>query len=105
MSEKISKKIILGMLNTLSVGMGIFSLTKEGVEKITKELVRKGKLAEPEARKLAKAIAKRTEREKKLLEEKTKKTVKTVLKKIDVPTRREIQELKKRVDKLSKKIK
>jgi len=105
MPEKLTKKIILGILGAVSLGAGIFSLTKEGIEKITKVLIQKGKLAEPEAKKLAKEIIKRAKKERKLLEEKTKETTKSLLKALDVPTRKEIQEIKKKIKELSKKIK
>ena len=105
MPEKLSKKIVLGILGTASLGMGVFSLLKERTEKITQELVQRGKLTEPEARKLAKATIKRAKKERKLFEEKTKEIAKDVLKSLNIPSRKEIQELKKKVEELSKKIK
>ncbi|MEA2064979.1 MAG: phasin family protein [Patescibacteria group bacterium] len=88
---------------TILAGLGVFSLSREKAEEITKDLIKQGELAKTEEAKFVKNLMERVEKSKGEMEKKTEKMVKKTLAKLNLPTRKELDELKAKVGRLTKK--
>lgn len=89
---------------TLLAGIGAAVLTKEKVEELVGELVKRGEIASKEGPKLVKELLQESQKAKKELEEKIEEATQKTLKKLRLATRAEIEELKVNLEKLEKKI-
>ena len=87
---------------TVLAGLGLLSLSREKAEEITKDLIKRGELAESEESKFIKDLMERAEKDKKVIEEKVEEKVEKILTKMNIPTRKEFESLIEKVDKLSK---
>jgi polyhydroxyalkanoate synthesis regulator phasin len=88
---------------TMLVGVGLAAVTREKIEEVVGELVKKGELSEKEGKEMVDELVEKSKGVKKDLEKKIEKIVADTLKKLNIPTRDELVELKKKVDKLEKK--
>lgn len=88
---------------TMLVGVGLAAVTREKIEEIVGELVKKGELSEKEGKEMVDELVEKSKGVKKDLEKKVEKIVADTLKKLNIPTRDELVELKKKIDKLEKK--
>ena len=84
----------------LNLGLGTLLLTKEKVEDVVGELVKKGEVGHEEAEKLVSDLIEKGEKGKEEIEAKLEKIVKTVTAKLDFPTRKEFSELKSEIERL-----
>ena len=85
---------------TMYAGIGLAYLTKEKVEEISQELVKKGELSEKEAKEFFNELAKKSEDTRKAVEERIEKMIKSTLQRLDLVTRDDLSALKKRITKL-----
>lgn len=88
---------------TMLVGVGLAAVTREKIEEIVDELVKKGELSEKEGKEMVDELVEKSKKVKKDLDKKVEKIVADTLKKLNIPTREELTELKKKIDKLTKK--
>ena len=75
-------------------GVGALSLTKEKVEEIVGEFVKKGNLSEQEGERLVEEMLNRSEESKKELKQQVDNAVHAALAKLDIATKSDIAELK-----------
>ena len=90
---------------TMLTGVGLAGLTKDKVEKLAKELAKKGELSEKEGRKLLDDLSKKSEKAKKDLETQIEGVVKNTMKKTNLATREDLLKLTKRIKKLEQALK
>lgn len=83
---------------TMYMGLGLAELTREKVEEISKELVKKGEISEKEGRDLAEEISRKAEAAKKNLEKRVDKLVKQALDRINVATKDDLAAVEKKLN-------
>lgn len=88
---------------TMLTGVGLAGLTKDKIEKLAKELAKKGKLSEKEGKKLVDDLLKKSEQARKDLETKVEGMVRRALEKIDVATKEDIDRLEEKIRHLEQK--
>ena len=88
---------------TMLFGVGLAAVTREKIEEVVGELVKKGELSEKEGKEMVDELVEKSKSVKKDLEKKVEKIVADTLNKLNIPTRDELAELKKKIDKLEKK--
>ncbi len=89
---------------TLLAGVGAAALTREKVEGLVDELVKKGEIASKEGPKLVKDLLQESQKAKKELEERVEEATQKALKKLRLATRAEVEELKAKLEELEGKI-
>ena len=89
---------------TLLAGVGAAALTREKVERLVDELVKKGEIASKEGPKLVKDLLQESQKAKKELEERVEEATQKALKKLRLATRAEVEELKAKLEELEGKI-
>ncbi len=82
---------------TILIGIGLASLTKEKMEELTDELVKKGEMSEKEGRELVDDLLNRSKEARKELDSRIEKIVADALDRFNVPNRKEIAELRQRI--------
>jgi polyhydroxyalkanoate synthesis regulator phasin len=86
------------MLETLKkamlAGIGLALITKDEVEQMAKDLVKKGEMSEKEGKRFMDDLVQKYESSVEKLESRVEKTVRDFLKKADVVTRDELETLK-----------
>jgi len=94
---EITRKLLLA-------SVGAVELTKEKVEGIIQELIKKGEVAKEEGMGLIEEILRRKEESKKALENKIETEITKVMEKLNIPTKKEIQKLREKIEILTKNI-
>jgi len=87
-----------------NLGLGVFAVTKEKVEEIVKELVKKGEVSQEEGKKLVNELLEKGEKSRKELEAQIEKIVKGIIERLDLATRKELNELKSEIEQLKEKL-
>ena len=87
---------------TMLVSAGLAAMTREKIEEMIDELVKKGELSEKEGKEMVDELVEKTKKYKKDMEGRVEKLVADTLKKLDIPTRSEVEELKKKVKRMEK---
>ena len=87
-----------------NLGLGLFSTTKEKVEEIVKELVKKGEVSQEEGKKLVNELLEKGEKSRKELEAQIEKIVKGAIERLDLPSRKELNDLKSEIEQLKEKL-
>ena len=82
--------------------IGLALKTKEEVEELAKDFVKRAELSENEGKKFINDFMKRYDESKEKLEEKVEKTVKEVLTRSSLATKEELDDIKKEIKKLKK---
>lgn len=82
------------------IGLGLASLTREKVEEVVDELVRRGEVAEQDRPHIIQNLVSRMKEEQSKLTTSVRETVQKVIAETGVPTRKQYQELVERVEKL-----
>jgi polyhydroxyalkanoate synthesis regulator phasin len=99
-------KIMLNLIKkTMLTGVGLAGLTKNKVEKLAKELAKKGKLSEKEGKKLVDDLLKKSEKARKDLEAQIEKVANNTMKKMNFATREDMLNLTKRIKNLERSLK
>ncbi|MBF0485565.1 MAG: polyhydroxyalkanoate synthesis regulator [Candidatus Omnitrophica bacterium] len=89
----------------LHLGLGLLVLTKENVEKIAKELVKKGKLETKEGEELIKELIKKGKVQEKEIEAQTSKAVAKALVKLNIANKDDIRRLENEIKQLKAQMK
>lgn len=90
------------MKKMMFAGIGLALKTKDEVEEVAGELVKRAELSENDGKKFVNDFLKRYDESREKLEERVDQSVKDVLGKADIPTRQELAELKDEIKKLRK---
>lgn len=90
--------------NTLDLGFGLLSTTRDRMERMSADLVKRGELSRTEAKKWLSQIEKGLDKEIKFLDKKVQKGVKDFVQKVKVPTRTEFDKLTREVSRLKKEV-
>ncbi len=84
---------------TMYMGLGLASLTKEKMEEVSRELVKKGELSEKEGKDLVDDLAKKSEEAKKALDKRIDQIIKDTLARLNVATKDDLKALEKKLSK------
>lgn len=90
------------MKKFLFAGLGVTSLTRDKIEEIVDELVKRGKVSAEEKEKIIDELIKVAEKKRADVKELIRGEVKKILKSLDIPTRSDFEEIKKEIEKISK---
>ena len=88
----------------LSLGLGAMLVSKDKVEEVVNELVKKGELGQEEGKTLVSELIKKGEASVNEVEGIIEKIVKGVMEKLSLPTRKELNELKSEIEELKEKV-
>jgi len=80
------------------MGLGAITLTKEKVEQIVDELIKKGELTKGERSKAVRDLLTKVQEQEKALNEKVNGVVVKTIEKLDLPSRKDIERLEKKID-------
>ena len=84
------------------MGLGAITITKEKVEEVVDELIKKGELAKDERSNAIQDLLKKAEEQEKVLIDKVSAEVNKAIEKLGVPTKQDLERLEKRIDELKK---
>ncbi len=90
---------------TLYLGVGALTVTKEKIEEVVDELIKKGEANQSERAKLVNEFMQKAREQEKEITAKIKSLVQTTWQEKGFPTRKEIDELKQRIEELEKQLK
>ncbi len=90
--------------NALSLGLGALLVSKDKIEEVVNELVKKGELGQEDGKKLINEMVEKGEASVNEVEAKIEKIVKGVAEKLNLPTRKELDELKSEIEQLKEKL-
>ena len=99
------KKMFDLIKKAMFTGLGLAFMTKEKVEEISKEIVKKGKLSETEGKEFIDELQKKSEEAKEKVEAQIESVVKETLKKMDIATRDDFLRVEKQLEDLANSIK
>lgn len=88
----------------ISLGVGLTIVSKEKVEKVVEELVKRGELAPSESKALVDRLIERGEEESVVLRSAVQEQVQRVLKEMKVPVQGDIDELENRIVVLERRV-
>ena len=88
----------------LSLGFGALLVSKDKVEDVVNELVKKGELGQEEGKNLVDELIEKGEASMSEMEVKIEKIVKGVMEKLNLPTREELNEIKSEIEQLKEKL-
>lgn len=89
---------------TLSLGLGALLASKDKVEEVVNELVKKGEIGQEDGKKLINELIEKGKAGMEELEVKIEKIVKSVTEKMNLPTRKELNEIKSEIKQLKEKL-
>jgi polyhydroxyalkanoate synthesis regulator phasin len=84
------------------VGLGLASLTREKIEEVVDELVRRGELAEKDRPGMIEDLMARMKEEQRKVTSSVRENAQKVITEMGVPSRQEYEELLRRIDQLEK---
>ncbi len=87
-----------------SLGLGALMVSKDKIEEVVNELVKKGELGQEEGKNLVNELIEKGEASMHEVEDKIEKIVKSVMEKLNLPTRKELDELKSEIEQLKEKL-
>jgi len=90
--------------NVVSLGLGALYVTKDKVEAVVGELVKKGEFGKEDAKQLIDELIAKGEKNRKDIEKYIEDTIKNIIEKLDIPTRKELNEIKIQLEELKKKV-
>lgn len=88
----------------ISLGLGILLSSKDKIEEVVDELVKKGELGQEEGKVLIMEMIKKGKSGMNEVEGQIEKIVKGITNKLDFPTRKEFNDLKSEIEKLKEKL-
>lgn len=88
----------------LSLGLGALLVSKDKIEDVVNELVKKGELGQEEGKNLVNELIEKGEASVNEVEVKIEKIVKSVTEKLDLPTRKELNEIKSEIEQIKEKL-
>jgi len=90
--------------SALDLGFGLLSTTRDRMEKVSADLVKRGELSRNEAKKWLSQVEKELDQEMKFLDKKVQKGIKDFIQKVKVPSRTEFEKLSREVSRLKKEV-
>ena len=91
------------MKKTMLAGVGLAAMTRDKIEEIGAELVRRGELTEKEGKEFVDEMATSADRARKDFESRIDQMVQQVLERLHVATRQDVDEVLRRLDALEEK--
>lgn len=88
----------------INLGFGALIVTKENVEELIDEMVKKGEIKKDEAKAQANELFKKVLSSKQEITSTIEKIVENVLHKLDIPTRNELQQMQKKLEEIVKRL-
>ncbi len=88
----------------INLGLGAVLLTKENIEDVIDEMVKKGEIKKDEAKAQVNELLKKVLSSKEEVESRIEKIVENMLHKLDIPTRKELQQMQKKLDEIIKRL-
>jgi len=88
----------------LSLGLGALLVSKDKIEDVVNELVKRGELGQEEGKNLVNELIEKGESGMNELEVKIEKIVKSVTERMSLPTRKELNEIKSEIEQLKEKL-
>jgi len=88
----------------LSLGLGALLVSKDKIEDVVNELVKRGELGQEEGKNLVNELIEKGEAGMNELEVKIEKIVKSVTERMSLPTRKELNEIKSEIEQLKEKL-
>ncbi|MCD6333965.1 MAG: phasin family protein [Candidatus Latescibacteria bacterium] len=89
---------------TILAGIGAATMTKEKVEGLVDELVKRGEVTSDQRPKIVQDLLTRVEENERLLEEKVQKSVEKAIGRLGIPTKAGLDALNEKIDRLTKKV-
>jgi len=87
-----------------SLGIGALLVSKDKIEEVVNELVKRGELGQEEGKNLVKELIEKGESSMHEVEGKIEKIVQSITEKLNLPTRKELNELKSEIEQLKEKL-
>lgn len=87
-----------------SLGIGVLLVSKDKIEEVVNELVKRGELGQEEGKNLVKELIEKGESSMHEVEGKIEKIIQSVTEKLNLPTRKELNELKSEIEQLKEKL-
>ncbi|MBW7899295.1 Poly(hydroxyalcanoate) granule associated protein (phasin) [Candidatus Brocadiaceae bacterium B188] len=88
----------------INLGLGAVLLTKENIEEVIDEMVKKGEIKKDEAKAQVNELLKKVLSSKQEVESKIERIVENMLHKLDIPTRKELQQMQNKLDEIIKRL-
>lgn len=88
----------------LSFGMGLAVVSKEQIEKVVDELVKKGEVSAGESKELIRELFEKGEAGKKEMNARIHEQLEKLLKDLNIPTKSDIERLEQRIQELEKQV-
>ncbi|MEP9412610.1 MAG: phasin family protein [Candidatus Brocadia sp.] len=88
----------------INLGFGALIVTKENVEELIDEMVKKGEIRKEEAKAQVNELLKKVSSSKQEIVSMIEKIVENVLHKLDIPTRNELQQMQKKLEEIIKRL-
>lgn len=88
----------------INIGFGALFVTKENIEEVIDDMVKKGEIKKEEAKTQVKELFNKVLSSKKEIETKIEEIVGKALHKLDIPTRKELQEMQKKLEEIIKRL-
>ena len=88
----------------ISMGLGLFTMTREKAEEIVDKLIEKGEISRKEASGVLEEILNRAEKEREELEKRINNSLENTLQRFNVPNKADIEELNKKLDDIADKL-
>ncbi|OLN29718.1 phasin family protein [Desulfosporosinus metallidurans] len=87
----------------LALGLGLAVVSKEQIEKLVDELVKKGEVSTSESKELVRELFEKGEAEKKEMNSRIHEQVEKLLKDLNIPTKADLERLEQRIQELENK--
>ncbi|MDN3515553.1 MAG: phasin family protein [Candidatus Brocadia sp.] len=97
--------MVTDILNkVINLGFGTLIVTKENIEELIDEMVKKGEIKKDEARAQVNELFKKVSSSKQEIVSMIEKIVENALHKLDIPTRNELQQMQKKLEEIIKRL-
>lgn len=87
----------------LALGLGLAVVSKEQIEKMVDELVKRGEVSTVESKELVRELFEKGEAEKKEMNSRIQQQIEKLLKDLNVPTKADLERLEQRIQELENK--
>lgn len=84
----------------LAIGLGLAVVSKEQIEKLVDELVKKGEVSATESKELIRELSEKGEEEKKELNARIQEQLKKILNDLNIPSKADLERLEQRIQEL-----
>lgn len=88
----------------INLGFGALFVTKENIEEVINDMVKKGEIKKDEAKTQTKELLNKVLSSKKEIETRIEEIFEKVLHKLDIPSRKELQQMQQKLDEIIRKL-